>query len=269
VQFDQSRIAIRERPWLDNLDLALHVIRAHGSAVLVIAGLCVLPLMMLNYVLLEFFLSDDLSEETTFRGVFWGTLLVLLEAPLATAPLTLYLGQALFDPRPRSAKVFRDFLACLPQLLLLQVLLRVLLSLLVITLVVPYILWPYLSEVILLERNPLVARGNQLSTMKRNAMLHRGQSGDFMARALGAAFFGGLLVFALYMTQSILLDVLLGVHQGWATRTIALQSALWIVAVYFTVVRFLSYLDQRIRSEGWEVELFLRAQRERLMRHAA
>ena len=28
-------------------------------------------------------------------------------------------------------------------------------------------------------------------------------------------------------------------------------------------------LDLRIRQEGWEVELFLRAQRERLMRHAA
>jgi hypothetical protein len=35
------------------------------------------------------------------------------------------------------------------------------------------------------------------------------------------------------------------------------------------VARFLAYLDQRITSEGWEVELALRAQRQRLLRHAA
>jgi len=50
---------------------------------------------------------------------------------------------------------------------------------------------------------------------------------------------------------------------------LALQGVLWTVVVYFTVARFLSYLDQRIRNEGWEVELFLRAQRERLTRQTA
>jgi len=31
------------------------------------------------------------------------------------------------------------------------------------------------------------------------------------------------------------------------------------VAGYFSVVRFLSYLDLRIRREGWEVELIVHA----------
>jgi hypothetical protein len=48
-----------------------------------------------------------------------------------------------------------------------------------------------------------------------------------------------------------------------------MQLAFWIVAVYFAVVRFLSYLDGRIRNEGWEVELLLRAQRGRLTRPVA
>jgi hypothetical protein len=48
--------------------------------------------------------------------------------------------------------------------------------------------------------------------------------------------------------------------------TVHLPFALWIVASFFSVVRFLSYLDRRIRNEGWEVELVLRAEAERLTR---
>ena len=44
------------------------------------------------------------------------------------------------------------------------------------------------------------------------------------------------------------------------------QLSLWVVAGYFTVVRFLCYLDRRIRREGWEVELLMRAEGERLSR---
>ncbi len=31
-----------------------------------------------------------------------------------------------------------------------------------------------------------------------------------------------------------------------------IPAAMWIVAGYYAVVRFLSYLDLRIRREGWE-----------------
>ncbi|HBO43156.1 MAG TPA: hypothetical protein DD670_04320, partial [Planctomycetaceae bacterium] len=42
------------------------------------------------------------------------------------------------------------------------------------------------------------------------------------------------------------------------------QAALWLVVGFFTVVRFLGYLDLRIRREGWEVELVMRAESELL-----
>ncbi|MCA9262318.1 MAG: hypothetical protein KDA60_00655, partial [Planctomycetales bacterium] len=35
--------------------------------------------------------------------------------------------------------------------------------------------------------------------------------------------------------------------------------SLWVVASYVAIVRFLSYLDLRIRREGWELELMLRS----------
>jgi hypothetical protein len=41
---------------------------------------------------------------------------------------------------------------------------------------------------------------------------------------------------------------------------------MWTVAGFFAVARYLSYLDLRIRREGWEVELLIRAEGDRLTR---
>ena len=268
MRIDQAQITIRERSWLDNLDLALHVIRAHAGPVLVCALVGVLPMMVVNYAIVNSFYGSQLAEDADFDAFVLAMLLVMIEAPLATAPLTLYLGQALFleDPNPR--EMARHFLQCLPQLILFQLFVRTALILPIVTWFIPYAMWPYLNEVILLERNPLVGRRGQLSTMQRNSLLHRGSSGDYVVRGLAAGLLALALVFALWMTQSISFEWLLGLQQGWTAQVLSLQCALWIVAAYFAVARFLAYLDQRIRGEGWEVELFLRAQRQWLTRHS-
>ena len=33
------------------------------------------------------------------------------------------------------------------------------------------------------------------------------------------------------------------------------QAAVWIAIAFFAIVRFLAYIDRRIRLEGWEIEL--------------
>ena len=53
----------------------------------------------------------------------------------------------------------------------------------------------------------------------------------------------------------------LGVNLYWG---ILLQIAIWTVVSYFNVVRYLSYLDLRIRNEGWEIELRMRAEAARI-----
>ncbi|MBI3840139.1 MAG: hypothetical protein HY288_19630 [Planctomycetia bacterium] len=265
MQLDQARIAIRERSWLDNLDLALQVIRAHGAAVATSSAVGIVPMFLVNVLVTKWW-HRDFEEDT--RGGYWFLLsiLVMIEAPLATAPLTLYLGRALFVDKPAPRETARDFVSCLPQLLLLQFFLRILLIVPVLTWIIPYALWPFLNEVILLERNPLVGREARLSTLKRNSSLHRSGSGDFLLRAIAALALAGLLLGALVLTQDFLLENLFGFHPGWNTQIVTLQLALWLVVIYFAVARFLSYLDQRIRDEGWEVELQLRAERERLAR---
>ena len=45
---------------------------------------------------------------------------------------------------------------------------------------------------------------------------------------------------------------------------IAVPTALWTSALFVSLARYLNYLDQRIRYEGWEVELKLRVEGRRL-----
>jgi hypothetical protein len=163
--------------------------------------------------------------------------------------------------------VARDFWRSLPQLLLFQVLLRSLMIPLVVTWFVPFAVWPYLNEVILLERNPLRARAGGLSTYSRTSNLHSVSSGDQFGRWLAAVMFGTIWMLALWLALYYLRAQMTG--QWWpdsAFYVLYLQLAIWVVVGYFTVVRFLSYLDTRIRTEGWEVELRLRAEAARLSR---
>lgn len=269
MRLDQARIAIRERNWGDILDLALQLIRRHFKAVCAVALVGAVPMALVNVGIVYAIFGDQPLEDSFDDIFFVSMLLVMIQAPLATAPLTLYLGQALFRDRPDPKQIARDFVGSLPQLFWLQIVLRTVLIVPVVTWFIPYGVWPYLNEIILLDRNPLVARKGQMTTMKRNGMFHRGNSGDYVARALFSGLLAMLLMSAFWVTQEMLLGFFLGIEQGQIAQFAAMQGVLWIVVVYFTAARFLGYLDQRIRHEGWEVELFLRAQRDRLTRIAA
>jgi hypothetical protein len=269
VQLDQARIAICERSWADNLDLALQVLRTNAAAILVCALATIVPFALLNHWLLGLMFPDPFAEDAPTGIVYWLMILVLIEGPLATAPITLYLGQAMFVEKPNLRQVARDYVACLPQLLLLQLLMRAVLIVPLVTWIVPFAMWPYLNEVILLERNPLVGQPGRISTLKRTSLLHRGGSGDYLVRGMGAFALSALLILAIYLTEDMLVRNLLGFEPGQTGWLVELQIACWLVAVYFTAVRFLSYLDGRIRNEGWEVELLLRGQRARLTRQIA
>ena len=56
---------------------------------------------------------------------------------------------------------------------------------------------------------------------------------------------------------------------GYTALRVFLPTSLWLVVAFFTVVRYLLYLNLRIRHEGWEVELALRAEANKLTRQPA
>jgi hypothetical protein len=268
MQLDRNRIVIRERGWLDLLDLALRVIRVYAWPLIVTLAIGVVPLMLLNAWLLAGLAEPHFDESFPADYLWYMLLLVVAETPLATSLATLYLGEAVFLERPGVRNLARGFFRALPQLILFQVLLRAAFIPLVVTWFVPFAVWPYLNEVILLERNPLRRRRRgRMTTFRRSMALHGGSIGDLFARWLASVAFGAMLFFALWLTMQCLAALLLGERNGEGlTYTLYYPLALWIVAGYFTVVRFLGYLDLRIRNEGWEVELMMRAEGARLSR---
>ena len=80
----------------------------------------IVPLAVLNHLLICWVIPD-VAEDETVVILYWIVCLVMIEAPLATAPMTLYLGQALFVEKPNRGLIVRDFASSLPQLVLLQV----------------------------------------------------------------------------------------------------------------------------------------------------
>ena len=103
----------------------------------------------------------------------------------------------------------------------------------------------------------------------RARVLHRGQADDLIARAFVVVVVGGLLFTSIWLSMFVVRLVLVSRWELVFDRpmyTLYYPLALWSVVGYLTVVRFLRYLDLRIRREGWEVELWMRAERGRLTR---
>jgi len=281
LQLDQTRIAIRERSFGDILDLSLRVIRAHPAGLCVAWALGALPALALNVWLLGSGIDEELEAGLmgdqvvlfAFSQTFWLVMLLIMEAPWAAMFITLYLGQALFVERPSPRQVAVDAVRSLPQMFLFQFLIRGFLLPWVITWPVLFGMWPYLNEIILLERNPLRKSAQNAavtSTFHRNQILHLRNTGDLFGRWALSVLLGCGLSLSVWITLTM----------GWAlfwddftwdqtTLIVLPQLAVWVVLGYFSVVRFLSYLDLRIRNEGWEIELKMRAEADRLTRQVA
>lgn len=267
MQFDQTRIAIRERSLTAILDLALHVVRADFAAWLLWLTLGALPMLILDFGLLLLFVEPD--EPDLFLAQMAAlSLLLAWQLPLATAPLTLYLGQAVFAARPGARKVLGDLWRAAPQLTWFQGLRRALLLPWGFTWFFLFVSRQFLNEVILLERTPLRSpRQGVMSTSRRAWALHAGVQSDLFFRWIMSLLFGLVLLAALSCAALSLGGALWGSdwgRWGWSLALGTVLLAWWAAIGYFTVVRFLSYVDLRIRREGWEVELLMRAEAARL-----
>lgn len=293
MQLDKTCIAIRERGLFDLLDLSLGVFRAHAPRIVLLAVLGVLPWAVFDYWLLGE-PNDHLAERANRNEAYLWVLSVLIvwQTPLATAPLTLYLGASLFEARPSLGAVFRRLWTRRGQLFALQVVMRGLIAVWVVWLFVRsptspgwwiamffcWLMWffsygfrPYVNEILLLEMNPLVkGRHHALTTMGRASNMRKIAAGIIFGRWCLAFFVGGALLASMWFSCEQFVQ-LLTFRPAYATTffTVLYPLALWTVMVYFTIVRYLCYLDLRIRTEGWEVELALKAEGDRLARQLA
>lgn len=283
MQLDQTNIAIRERGFLEILDLALVVVRHYGRPLLFYWALAAAPLMVINYFLLQWLPSDFDDRQLLFGYLNTMVLLVAVQAPLVSIFMTVFLGRAVFKSPLATLELFRVARQSLSPLLWCVLILRAIVVswaliylarnatdytgvYLLLLLVAAYAVGlrairPYILEIILLERNPLrVRRDGEMTVAQRSRALHAPNAGDLLGRWLGtagiaAALVGSLVGTAWFFSGMVLLDW----NWGPAMLHVVIPGVLWMVAGFCAIVRFLSYLDLRIRCEGWEVALLCRA----------
>jgi hypothetical protein len=267
MQLDRTRIVIRERGWLEILDLALLVLRAYAPAIGAALAAGAAPMMALNAWLLRNWIdAENVLQDIPWQYLVGQSLLIAFELPLATAFITLYLGKALFLTKPQPRELLWSFLHSGLQLFVFQVLLRGLFGICSLGIAI-FAVWPYLNEVILLELHPWRGRkGKEPSTYRRATQLHSGMTGDFFGYWLTSLLLSVFLIASFWLSIWFFRGMLFGEWRFTeGMYTVAFPLVAWIVAGYFAIVRYLSYLDLRIRREGWEVELSMRAERARLL----
>lgn len=289
MQLDKTGIEVRERGMNEIFDLALHVLRIYWPQLVVPLAMGILPCAALNYFLVGNWANPEYNEGNWFNYFWLMTMLVFIESQVATSLATIYLGRSVFGEKLTLNELFAvwgdmwfqmawcQFIlrAVLPALVIVyfieprvdyHVLLQLLLIVIGIYVVILRSLRPYINEVILLERNPFWGANEHIMTLgRRSGMLHDPRASELFGKWLGSAGLVVLLTLALtyglIWSSGVLVD-------EWTFTPFMLNfgypAVLWLVTAYVAVVRFLSYLDLRIRLEGWEVELKLRAEGTRL-----
>jgi hypothetical protein len=246
---DRTLVQIRERSFLDLLDLSLLLVRQRPWAVLVSAFVGIVPFAALN----AWLLSDPAFHPALVLP------LLHLEAPWATIPLTLTLGGLMFDQAPGTGAMLSRMVRALPALLLIHVVLRCVLSVTILLMPLVPGYFGFANQVILLEK------AGAMKAVRRCTLLSRQRSGEFFLQWLGQIFFGSVFALCFWAGTSTAFSALTTRRLTWEPQSLSVftgvrfQVGPWIAVAFFGVARFLIYIDQRIRLEGWELRLRLRS----------
>jgi hypothetical protein len=257
-----------------------------------------LPFVDYESLLISNSFSNDESPYRV-RYVLYLVGMVFLQAPVAMLGVTYFLGQSLFLEQTSFGEFRRTTFKMLFGLLLILGLFRFgllawpaaitivddtqidplqeffCLGVIVcgITIVVRAFR-PFAPEILMLEQAPLKSNPKKTTEQvaaygPRSSGLHSPLSGDLVVRGVAILIASTMMLSAVTLCELFVSGVFFGVWtwEWWMDR-IVFPINLWIVAIWGTVFRFLSYLDCRTRLNGWELELRLKAERQRLMRGA-
>ncbi len=293
MRFDKSFIRIRSRSLLEIFDLALLVLRKYPGPLLTSLFFGAIGFVLVNELITSQFVSKRFGEiEPTAYG-WLILLLVITQAQVGTIFVTAFLGQAMFVEQPRFAVAFRSVWATLLGIFWAHGLVRCVLPVMALVAVANYsrsrdetaffvvfavilafggvllkTFRPYVTEILVLERTPLrQSQPDDITFWLRSASLHRNIGSDSFSLSLLSGIFGLAILCGVYGSLCLLFE-LIGLidEEQWLRLHVLWPVSLWLVAGLLSVVRFLSYIDMRIRQEGWEVELKIRAEALRLER---
>lgn len=297
MQLDRTEIVIRKRSTLELFDLSLQVLKRHWLAIAITSALFGFPLLILNTLATAWMLNQnslDLAEQAGTSAAwrhFWHVAtLYILQFPLISLPTTVYLGNRIFYQPLPVAQLLRRLWPIAGRCLLVLGVVRLGLVGLVLELVIDrqvafdftiefwffifatgFALFnratsPFAPEILGLELCPLRRQpAGSINYRVRSRALHRFTAPQNLPRFFAAMFFGCLLFCMLIGAQMFISGAITGrwSWNAWFDHC-GLQISLWCVGMFLAVFRFLSYLDNRIRLEGWEIELRLKAEAARL-----
>ena len=293
MQLDKTHVAIRLRTLSEIGDLSLVMLRKYPSAIFVGFTLGALPWALANLLLVGWIpieqsmygINDTEAQLELYRYLSWMALLVIAQTPAAGIATTYYLGQAVFEHRPPWKNVFKEvrrtfwrwfWVLCVKRMAIVaMVLVAVRISQPAHAfwdVLIPIFLFVYLAlvrnsrpfapEILVLEQCPLKAKlGNAITYSRRSQSLHGPMSGELSGRFMAV----GTILFFIFLSVLYTVTWARGiVTNEWSWDLLAYlllyPLALWIIAGVSVIVRLLCYLDARIRLEGWEVELAIRAE---------
>ncbi len=262
---NQTLVRIRPRRIWEILDLALLVVRHYPVTIGLTVLIGIAPWALFS--LIPLVNEPTQADESTFEGFLFMYFLVFLPLfiaifePLATAPMSLVMGELMLGRRPRFGSITASLFRAVPSFLLMMLLRAFLLATVVGSLLVPINLF-YANEVILLERSKL------FSFWKRTGILTQDAQSYHLWIALvewgflfGFAFLccgfglGSLWVTLFGSGTPPLFDEELDLL-GEAPM-IAITMGMWVAVGFFSVARFLFYIDRRTRLEAWDLNLKL------------
>lgn len=254
MRLDEVHLAIRPRTILECLDLAFRLWGRHFLGLSIAAAIGIGPMIWLQLRFL-----DDFNDDSIIY-----LMLGLAGAPWVTMPIMIYLGQITFSRRFSLRQATRTAFGAFPSFLLYEGLLRLICIFIVVLSPMVFIGMYYLSPILLLER-PSLGRvwGRRTAMNSRN--LGRVISfwvTDLMILVVGTYGLGNFLrgLSSLWNDRFNTSEFMIGGrdpidHLDWEGLL-----AFWLVMAFLAVFRFITYLDCRIRREGWDVELKLRAE---------
>lgn len=259
MRLDRANITIRPRTAPEILDLAFVICRRWLPGLALMAFIGCAPFIALNHYLFRNTEFVDFYEDYQLWPL---VLLTIFERPWATAWITLYLGQICFEERFSFRRAIRDWFRALWGMIVYQVIIRALCVAIVV--LIPFLpfMFRYMNEIILLER----PKFNRIWT-RRTAINARNLENIFRQLAVDWLF----LTFGWFVLSCLagLLRRAWDPNLDWTwlslivgserTHPDLLDHACWWIAIsFFAVVRFVAYIDGRIRREGWDVELKFR-----------
>lgn len=245
MELTSIQIVLRPRTLFEILDLGLIFIRKFAPGLALIGLIFILPLTLINPLIIR-----ALGWEWSSAYLLW-----MAEMPIIHLPIVLYSSEALFNQKAQAHVAIRQTLRALPRLLL-DVLFRAVLILTFIGIIILSFVHRHYLEIRYLEG----LRGSDYS--KRLSFFrgadHNGSAMLVLMTVLSVA--GG---FCIWIGLDFLLTIAFGAtHSKYTTEIVSpyVWSTLTVLPmlIYWPVVDFLTYIDARTRTEGWDLGLQLR-----------